>query len=163
VHIQDLLRSGKKINWINAGAAERTGTLPFYLSQRDDSSTFLQAAGQSLPAVPMKAWALDDLLAEYKLPVPEMVKIDAEGFDLRVLRGAGTLFGKTEVLLVEAAVECCFENTVAATVQFMAEHGYRLIDITELNRSPKHNVLWLTELAFLRNASRLLSHATSYE
>ena len=91
VHIQDLLRSGKKINWINAGAAEKTGTLPFYLSQRDDSSTFLQAAGQSLPAVPMKAWALDDLLAEYKLPVPEMVKIDAEGFDLRVLRGAGTL------------------------------------------------------------------------
>ena len=109
----------------------------------------MQAAGQSLPAVPVKAWALDDLLAEYKLPVPEMVKIDAEGFDLRVLRGAGTLLGKTEVFLVEAAVGCSFENTVAATVQFMAEHGYRLIDITELNRSPKHNLLWLTELAFL--------------
>jgi hypothetical protein len=45
----------------------------------------------------------------------------------------------------------------------MAEHGYRLIDITELNRSPKHNVLWLSKLAFLRNASRLLAHATSYE
>ena len=58
---------------------------------------------------------------------------------------------------------CPFENTVAAAVQFMAEHGYRLIDITEINRSPKHNVLWLTELAFLRNASRLLAHATSNE
>jgi hypothetical protein len=58
---------------------------------------------------------------------------------------------------VEAAVECSFENTVTATVQFMAEHGYRLID------SPKHNALWLTELAFLRNPSRLCAHATSYE
>ena len=47
--------------------------------------------------------------------------------------------------------------------QFVAEHGYRLIDITEFNRSPKHNLLWLTKLAFLRNASRLLAHATSYE
>ena len=92
-----------------------------------------------------------------------MVKIDAEGFDLKVLRGAVSLLGKTHVFLVEAVVQCSFENTVAATVQFIAEHGYRLIDITELNRSPKHNVLWLTKLAFLRNASRLLAHATSYE
>lgn len=41
--------------------------------------------------------------------------------------------------------------------------GYRLIDITELNRSPKHNVLWLTELAFLRSASPLFGSVTSYE
>jgi len=42
-----------------------------------------------------------------------------------------SLLGETHVLLVEAAVQCCFENTVAATFQFMAEHGYRLIDTTE--------------------------------
>jgi hypothetical protein len=68
-------------------------------------------------------------LAEYKLPVPEMVKIDAQGFDLKVLRGAVSLLGKTQVFLVEAAVPCSFENTFAATVQFIAEHGYRLIDL----------------------------------
>jgi FkbM family methyltransferase len=163
VYVQDLLQAGRRIHWINAGASETTGILPFQLSHRDDSSTFLQVAGQSLPTIPIKAWALDDLLAEHRLPVPEMVKIDAEGFDLKVLRGARSLLGKTEVFLVEAAVLCPFENTVAATVEFMAEHGYRLIDVTELNRSPKHNVLWLTELAFLRNASRLLAQATSYE
>jgi hypothetical protein len=54
-------------------------------------------------------------------------------------------------------------SSVAAVVQFMAEHGYRLIDITDINRSPKDNVLWLTELVFLRNGSPLLSAATSYE
>lgn len=163
VYIQDLLQAGQRINWINAGASETTGTLPFHLSRRDDSSTFLQVEGQSLPAIPVKAWALDDLLAEYNLPVPEMVKIDAEGFDLKVLRGAGSLLGKTDIFLVEAAVMCPFENTVATTVQFMAERGYRLIDITELNRSPKHGVLWLTELVFLRGTSNLLAQATSYE
>jgi hypothetical protein len=30
--------------------------------------------------------------------------------------------------------------------------GYRLLNITELDRSPSHNVLWLTEPAFLRSA-----------
>jgi hypothetical protein len=43
------------------------------------------------------------------------------------------------------------------------EHGYRLIDITEINRSPKDNVLWLTELAFLRNGSSLFHAVTAYD
>jgi FkbM family methyltransferase len=163
VHIQDLVRAGMKISWVNAGASDSTGTLPFHLSHRDDSSTFLAENGNSSQAVPVKVWALDDLLAEYKLPVPELVKIDAEGFDLKVLRGASRLLGKTEVFLVEAAVLCPFENSVAAAIQFMAERGYALMDITEINRSPKDNVLWLTELAFLRRDSKLLAGATSYE
>ena len=163
MHIQDLLASGRKITWINAGASDKTETLPFHLSHRDDSSTFLEGDAPSAPAIPIKVWALDDLLVEYKLPVPGMVKIDAEGFDLKVLQGAGSLLGKTDVFLVEASVLCPFENSVEAIIQFMAGGGYRLVDITELNRSPKDNVLWLTELAFLRNESQLLSGATSYE
>lgn len=160
-HIQDLLAEGKDITWINAGASDETGTLAFHLAHRDDSSTFLPGGGAA--AIPMKVWSLDDLVVEYKLPVPQLVKIDAEGFDLKVLRGASRLLGQTDIFLVEAAVLCPFENSVAAIVQFMLERGYRLIDITEINRSPKHNVLWLTELAFLRKESPLLAAATSYE
>ena len=43
---------------------------------------------------------------------------------------------------------------------FMAKAGYNLMDITDLNRSPKHGVLWLCELAFLREGSPLLDAAT---
>jgi hypothetical protein len=32
-----------------------------------------------------------------------------------------------------------------------------------LNRSPKHGVLWLCELAFLRNGCSLFDAASSYE
>ena len=163
IHIQDLQAAGRNIRWINAGASDISGTLPFYISHRDDSSTFLRAPENPLPATPMKIWSLDDLLVEYSLPVPELVKIDAEGFDLQVVRGAKTLLGKTDVFLLEAAVLCPFENSIAATIKFMVENDYRLIDITEIDRSPKDNVLWLIELAFLRNGCRLLSTATSYE
>jgi len=52
-----------------------------------------------------------------------MVKIDAGGFDLKVLRGAVSLLGKTHVFLVEAGVQCSFENTVAATVQSWRNTG----------------------------------------
>ena len=37
----------------------------------------------------------------------------------------------------------------------MDEAGYKVVDITDINRSPKYGVLWLCELAFLRNDSTL--------
>jgi hypothetical protein len=80
-----------------------------------------------------------------------------------VLLGAKTLLGNTDVFLVEVSVFCPYENNVAAVMQFMTERGYRLIDITDMNRSRKYNVLWLMELAFLREKSALLSSATSYD
>jgi len=86
-----------------------------------------------------------------------MVKIDAEGLDLRVLAGASEFIGKTDIFLLEAAI--CpqnLENTLGNVIQTMAQADYRIIDITERNRSPKCGALWLCEVAFLRNGSRLL-------
>jgi hypothetical protein len=41
-----------------------------------------------------------------------MVKIDAEGFDLKVLEGASDLLGRTDIFLVEVAICCAeLENT----------------------------------------------------
>jgi FkbM family methyltransferase len=167
VHIQDLLDNGYKIRWLNVGASNRSGKLNFTLAKRDDSSSFVltpeQARESGCEQVIADVKTLNEIVSASGAPVPEMVKIDAEGLDLRVLEGASDLLGRTEVFLVEAAVGAGFENTVAAVVQRMSAAGYRLMDITDLNRSPKHGVLWLCELAFLRNASPLLGSVTSYE
>ena len=167
VCVQDLIDSGYKIRWVHAGVADQSCMLPFFVSDRDDSSSFLPREKQSQTRVASETMVpvetLDALLSKYNLPVPDMVKIDAEGFDLKVMRGASSLIGKTEVFLLEAGVLCPFENAVAPVLSTMADFGYRLVDITELNRSPKHGVLWLTELAFLRSSSPLLASVTSYE
>ena len=167
VHVQDLIDAGRKIRWINAGAADKSGTLRFFVSDRDDSSTFLPREEQPQTRVTsetsVEVLTLDAIVEKYKVPVPDMVKIDAEGFDLKVMQGASSLIGKTDVVLLEAGVVCPFENSVARVVSTMEDLGYRLVDITELNRSPKHTVLWLTELAFLRKSSPLLASVTSYE
>lgn len=93
-----------------------------------------------------------------------MVKVDAEGFDLKVLAGATELMGKTDIFLVEAAVWCPeLENTVAEVVRWMDSAGYSLADVTDLNRSPRFGVLWLCELAFFRKASPLWASVTSFE
>ena len=165
VHIQDLLTRGGKITWINAGAADRSGTLPFTISYRDDSSTFdpTQAdAGAARISVPVMT--LNEIVSKSSTPVPEIIKIDAEGFDLKVLAGASDLLGNTDIFFVEVTI-CCpgHENTIARVVRRMDEAGYRVVDVTDINRTPKYGVLWLCELAFLRNDSSLFANVISYE
>jgi FkbM family methyltransferase len=164
VYSKDLLESGR-VHWINAGAADQSGQMCFYVVDRDDSSSFLpgQITGRVGRKTEVEVLTIDDLIQSYDLPTPDMVKIDAEGFDLKVLRGATSLIGKTDVFLLEAAAACPFENTIGCVISTMDNLGYRIMDITEINRSPKYGVLWLTELVFLRKSSSLLSAVTSYE
>jgi len=68
-----------------------------------------------------------------------------------VLQGANSFFGKTEVFMVEAGVvNKAFDNSFLKLLTFMDNNGYRLFDITELNRPFIPTVLWLVELVFIK-------------
>lgn len=166
VYVQDLVERGCKIEWINAGASDEPGTLQFGISYRDDSSSFLLGENpvDGGKTISVRVTTLNEIVAMSGAPAPEMVKIDAEGFDMKVLAGASDLFGKTEVFFVEAAV-CSpgFENTLLRVVSTMDQAGYRLVDFTDLNRSPKNDLLWLCEAAFVRKGSQLFAGVTQYE
>ncbi len=166
VHVQDLIDRGLRIHWINAGASDQAGILPLYIIGSDQSSTFLQVPRterDSVRTVEVPLRTLNEIVASSGLPVPAMVKIDAEGLDLKVLAGASELFGKTEIFLAEASIgQTDFANTALAVIEKMSDAGYRLIDITDMNRSPIHGVLWLCEFVFLRTGSKLLDSAVRY-
>jgi FkbM family methyltransferase len=167
--VQDLLSRGdNKIQWIAAGAGDKPGILSFSISHRDDSSTFAMtpetAGAHGMPQIEVPLVTLNEIVRTSRAPVPEMVKIDAEGLDLRVIAGASELLGKTDVFLLETGI-CAqnLENNFANVLATMSRAGYHVIDIPGLNRSPKYGLLWLCDLAFLRNESRLLAEIDSYE
>jgi FkbM family methyltransferase len=157
----DLLQRGTAIQWIPAGVADKSGTLPLRVGQPDSTSTFYDDGKAENGRASVPVVTLNEIAAAYGMP--ELVKIDAEGFDLRVLVGASELLGRTDVFLVEVTVcASLYENTLARVVRFMDENGYKVVDITDLNRSPKHGVLWLCELAFVRNGSALFDVGPEY-
>ena len=87
---------------------------------------------------------------------PDMVKIDAEGLDLEVLEGCSELFGKTEIFLVEVGVvNRKIENSLLKVVEFMDEKGYRVFDITDMNRPFSQKILWLMEVVFVKKGGKL--------
>ncbi len=162
---RDLLEGNRKIEWIAAGVSDAPGTLQFTIANRDDSSTFVlsesDARAAGLQQIRVEVRTLNDI-ARSRNAWPDLVKIDAEGLDLKVLDGATDLLGRTSVFLVEAAVCAPLENSAALVMERMTAANYKLVDITDLNRS-KRGSLWLCELAFVRVGSGVLENAGTYE
>jgi FkbM family methyltransferase len=85
--INDLIAAGFSIDWINAGLGDKPGCLEFHICKRDNSSsTFVQQKDDSPEGRKtfVQVRTLNDI-AGYN-GMPDLVKIDAEGMDLKVLQ-----------------------------------------------------------------------------
>lgn len=149
------LAANEKVEILYKGVLDKPGTLSFTIHDRDDSSTFRmseeEANERGFEQVEVEVITLNDLAKNSKFGAPSLVKIDAEGLDLKVLEGATDLFGKTEIFMIEASVlSRSFDNTVLAVISQMDTYGYKVCDITDLNRPYASKALWLVEIAFIK-------------
>lgn len=157
-------RNPKRARWINAGAGSAMGKLPLTLYPDTVSTTFAmsedaaRAAGLARRMVPIIT--LDHIAAEVIRAVPELVKIDAEGFEQEILRGAETLIGKTELFLLEAHFFGADDHPCALgkLIEFMAERDYVPYDFTTFHRRPYDGAVGLCEIAFARRHGTLRSY-----
>ena len=101
-----------------------------------------------------KITMIDTLLAgPYRSTHPDLVKLDVQGFEVEALLGAQTLFGKTEVFILETSL-FKFNPRVPTTrevISCMADRGYELYDITEFLRRPYDGALGQIDLAFVKD------------
>ena len=68
--------------------------------------------------------AIDDLVADGRLPAPDVVKIDVEGAELDVLRGMARTAAARPVAIV-----CELHGTGPEFVALMAQWGYRAVNL----------------------------------
>lgn len=145
--------------WIEAGAGDKSGELTFTVCPDTVSSSFAvteedaKAAGFERRTVPVIT--LDELLGEYMESTgksPEIVKIDAEGFEFQVLQGAKKLLGKSELIFLEAHM-ISHEGDTSGFVELtkqMCDLGYAPYDFTWFGKRPADNAVMLCEVAFAR-------------
>jgi FkbM family methyltransferase len=149
------------------GVGSVDGELPFTLHERDDSGTFSmtldQATREGFGQVAIPIRRLDDVLRGAAAPPVDLLKVDAEGFDLEVLAGAPETLEAAEIVLVECAVMSKrFSNDVRSVVNYMHSNGFHPLDITDINRTQKHGSLWLIEMAFVKAGGSIDGRVDSY-
>jgi FkbM family methyltransferase len=152
---QDILETNPKVQFYPMGAGEQEGSFQFTIVDRDDSCSFRYTEEEAKVAgfeqIEIPVVTLNGLLSSSELPIPDIIKIDAEGLDIEVLKGASNFFGKTEIFMVEAGVvNKLFDNSFLKLINFMDEKNYQLFDITDINRPFQPQVLWLVELVFVK-------------
>ena len=158
--VQDILGANRKNKLYSCGAGSREGSFKFTIHERDDSCSFAisedEAKQRGLKQIEVDIKTLNQIISEENLPIPEIIKIDAEGLDLDVLKGANNLLGHTEVVLVEAGVvNKLIDNNIHDVICQLEKDGYRLFEITDINRPFGNKVLWLVELVFVKKGGKI--------
>ncbi len=155
-------QSHSNSKYILAGAGPQPGHMEFTIWPGLSGSSFVPERGHSFydtyakRIVPIVT--IDDLVAQQGLAVPDVTKLDVQGFELEVLRGASRIMGKTELFFLEVS----FFNPLGPkmplfheVVKFMHDRGYVPYDITGFYRRRKDHALAQCDMVFVREDSHL--------
>ena len=101
----------KKMNTFNFGIGNKNKNLNFFITKRKDSSSFLTFNASNhynsdysfIEKRSIKIRKLDQILKNKNLIRPILIKIDVQGYELEVLKGAKQILSKTDYLLVEVS------------------------------------------------------------
>lgn len=138
------------LNWQKEGAGAESGTLEFYKVKGDDSSLFASSQKESVlhfvdenqvEKSEIKVVRLDEYLSSKAIPVVDLLKVDTEGYELEVLRGAGSFLTPASIRVIQFE----FNSMHAFRRQFLRD----FIDVLgakgyELFRISKHRLIPVT-------------------
>lgn len=142
-----------------AALAEQDGEKVFTLYENIDASSLMHKAddGQlktgNQRIVPVRS--IDSLIQNDRMPVPQLVKLDVQGYEVEVLKGASQLFGGTEAIILEVNMYDFWPDgsvkmyLFADVVNFMLDHGYVAYDFTGLNRRSYDNAIGQIDVCFV--------------
>jgi len=165
--LSQLAESRAGCHYVKAGAGREPGELVQTIWPDLKGSSFLPEPDQSqLQAGTQRktpVTTLDKLVTEtYPDFCPDLVKLDVQGFELEALAGAETIFGRTEVFILEASLFPFMSRLPIAreVIAFLAKRGYELYDIPGFLRRPADGALGQIDLAFVKAEGRFRACST---
>jgi FkbM family methyltransferase len=105
---------------------------------------------EMLPMVP-----LDVYVARNNLPQPDLMKLDVQGAELDVLRGAESVLSKTKYVLMEVSLHRWNKDSpmIEEMISYMASHDFELIDIVDTHFT--QNYLFQIDVIFAHKSTGL--------
>ena len=159
VSLSELTRAMPNCHFVKAGAGREPGELVQTIGDDPEGSSFLPPVNADLLRAGKQRKTpivtLDNLLAgTYPQFVPDLVKLDVQGFEFEVLAGGESLFGRTEVFILETSLFRFMPNCslTREVIPYMSARGYELYDIPGYCRRSYDGALGAVDLAFVKAA-----------
>ena len=138
----------------------RTCQVPFYT--HGDQSSFLESEYSKSDCARKKMTqvrTLDSFLEDGTIQKCDMIKIDVQGYELEVLKGAEACLKDTELLLIEVSFQQIYENSPLAdeVISYASSKGFHIFDICSYATRPFDGKLAQSDMLFARKNSILFS------
>lgn len=149
--------------YLLAGAGPEIGSMKLNVIDGYSASTVLTPENcQSVQVREVDVVTIDSLIQSGALAVPEMLKLDVQGYELEVLKGCSRCFGQSELFILEVALVGNDDMPLLDdVVAFMSERGYVVFDIFHMKpRLKGSGVLPQLDLAFVKRTSELRKSAS---
>jgi FkbM family methyltransferase len=118
---------------------EVDGVLPFYLNCDDQTSSLLpancvgdwqpyQQQLETVQVIDVPVKRLDTFISEQGLTAVDLLKIDAQGFDLQVLKGAGQALHLIRKITLEVQLQPLYEGSATKdeVLEYLGNQGFVL-------------------------------------
>lgn len=147
---------------VAAAVGARSETREFRI--HGDQSSFLNSLafpGESI-TVPVRTCdgILDDVWPPHRNAPKVLLKIDVQGFEMEVLRGADRTLECTDALLVEVSIQRIYEGNPRAheVIAYLGARGFCIYDIASYVQRPYDRALTQVDLVFVRETAPLMSY-----
>jgi len=124
----------------------------------DETASYVVRSGDGA-AKHLQSQTLDSVLAKKQLGLPDMLKLDVQGYELEVLTGAEKALAHAEICLLEVALLDYGKGNplLVDIVKFMDEKGFQVYDISKFMRRPFDLALDQLDVFFIRKDSKFIS------
>lgn len=141
-HLEGIIRRQRK-NWrlLPCALGAAAGTLPLFVDENHDdigslvgfSEEYLKAnpRARSHAEVPCEVKTLDDAVRELGVSRIDLLKIDVEGFEFEVLKGAAGILKNTRAVIVEVSLvrQAGAENPLVQMLEQLAWQGFEIVEV----------------------------------
>ncbi len=145
---------GKKSNYYIGLLGAENGKEVFF--SEIETASNVSSSHKNMPNQTLSS--LNVLVRKEKIPFPEFIKIDVQGYELEVLKGATEILSQTEVILLEISLLDIGDNNTPLLIDvlnFMYSLNFVAYDICSVTtRRPLDQALWQTDILFVKENSK---------
>jgi FkbM family methyltransferase len=139
----------KNIFFYNFALGSQTGTREFFVTKRMDCSSFLRVDTKKIENDIFKIdekkniqiKTLDEIIMNQNINKPILIKIDVQGFELEVLKGALELLKKVDYLLIEVSDNTIYEEQPLSIeiITFLESKNFKILKQTSKTKNNLSN------------------------
>ncbi|MCP4709473.1 MAG: FkbM family methyltransferase [Planctomycetes bacterium] len=145
--------------WIG-GLGAMPGSMDLYVHDEQSSffkSEFSATANRCQKKVEIRT--LDSFLEAGEIVSPDLIKLDVQGYEIEVLKGAEKCLENAEFLLIEVLYREIYESGPLAheVISWVGARGFRILDICSYTQRPLDGELAQSDMLFARENSQVFN------